>query len=211
MVCDQKFRPQIRFVVKAKQHITMSKTNALIPYNEVENKIAVIRKHQVIADADVADLYGVETRRVNEAVRNNLDKFPSDYMFELSKSELQSLRSKISTTKVSVKSRSTTKVFTEKGLYMLATILKSERATAETFAIIETFAKVRELKRELVELHKETDKAVQEKKMHHFGEVLTDIVMPDLETTETESSLGINFIIGKIKHTVKRVKKDNKK
>ncbi|MBQ8704238.1 MAG: ORF6N domain-containing protein [Bacteroidales bacterium] len=189
----------------------MSKLNALIPYIEVENKIATIRKQQVIADADVAELYGVETRRVNEAVRNNRDKFPKDYMFELSKSELQSLRSKISTTKVSVKSRSTTKVFTEKGLYMLATILHSERATAVTFAIIETFAKVRSLKRELVELHKETDKEVQQSKMQHFGEVLTDIVMPDLETTETESSLEINFIIGKITHTVKRVKKDNKK
>ena len=211
MICGQKFRPQNRFVVKAKQYSTMSKTNAMIPYTEVENKIAVIRKLQVIADADVADLYGVETRRVNEAVRNNLDKFPGDYMFELTKSELQSLRSKISTTKVSVKSRSTTKVFTEKGLYMLATVLKSERATAVTFAIIETFAKVRGLKRELVELHKETDKDIQAKKMHHFGEVLTDIVMPDLETTETESSLEINFVIGKITHTVKRVKKDNKK
>lgn len=177
----------------------------------MENKIAVIRKHQVIADADVADMYGVETKEVNQAVRNNLDKFPKDYMFELTKSELQGLRSKIFTTKVSAKSRSTTKVFTEKGLYMLATILKSERATAVTFAIIETFAKVRGLKRELVELHKETDKDIQAQKMHHFGEVLTDIVMPDLETSETESSLEINFIIGKIKHTVKRVKKDNKK
>ena len=103
------------------------------------------------------------------------------------------------------------RAFTEKGLYMLATILKSERATAVTIAIIETFAKVRELKRELVELHKETDKAEQEKKMNHFGEVLTDIVMPDLETSETESSLEINFIIGKIKHTVKRVRKSDGK
>ena len=174
----------------------MSNTNAIIPYTEVENKIAVIRKMQVIADADVAELYGVETRRVNEAVRNNLNKFPNDYMFELSKNELQCLRSKISTTKVSVKSRSTTKVFTEKGLYMLATILHSERATAVTFAIIETFAKVRELKQELVDMHKETDKEAQKSKMQHFGEVLTDIVMPDLETAETESSLEINFIIG---------------
>ena len=185
--------------------------NALIPYIEVENRIATIRKQDVIADADVAELYGVETRRVNEAVRNNPDKFPEDYMFELTKSELLTLRSKISTTNVSNKSRSATKVFTEKGLYMLATILKSERATAVTFAIIETFAKVRELKRELVELHKETDKAVQEAKMRHFGDVLTDIVMPDLETSETESSLEINFLIGKIKHTVKRVRKNDSK
>ena len=185
--------------------------NALIPYIEVENRIATIRKQDVIADADVAELYGVETRRVNEAVRNNPDKFPEDYMFELTKSELLTLRSKISTTNVSNKSRSATKVFTEKGLYMLATILKSEKATEATFAIIETFAKVRELKRELVELHKETDKSIQEKKMQHFGEVLTDIVMPDLETSETESSLEINFLIVKIKHTVKRVRKSDSK
>jgi hypothetical protein len=196
---------------KSQKGNKMDNLNALIPYIEVENKIATIRKQDVIADADVAELFCVETRRVNEAVRNNPDKFPIDYMFELTKSELRSLRSKISTTNVSNKSRSATKVFTEKGLYMLATILKSEKATEATFAIIETFAKVRELKRELVELHKESDKAVQEKKMQHFGEVLTDIVMPDLETSETESSLEINFFIGKIKHTVKRVRKSDNK
>ena len=182
--------------------------NTLIPYPEITSKIVTVRKHDVIADADVAELYGVQTKEVNQAVRNNLDKFPSDYMFELTKSELRSLRSKILTTKVSAKSRSATKVFTEKGLYMLATILKSERATAVTFSIIETFAQVRKLRRELVELHKETDKRVQTSKMQHFGEMLTDIVMPDLETSETESSLELNFIIGKIKHTVKRVKKE---
>ena len=104
----------------------MDNINALIPYSEVENKIAVIRKQDVIADADVAELYGVETREVNQAVRNNPDKFPKDYMFELTKRELSILRSKILTTNVSNKSRSATKVFTEKGLYMLATILKSD-------------------------------------------------------------------------------------
>ena len=75
--------------------------NGLIPFKEVEDKIAVIRREQVIADADVAALFGVETKRVNEAVRNNPDKFPPHYMFELSKSELFDLRSKISSTKVS--------------------------------------------------------------------------------------------------------------
>ena len=138
--------------------IQIEKSELVIQEADVAGKIATIRNQAVIADADVADLYGVETRRVNEAVRNNPDKFPADYMFELTKSELRDLRSKISTTKVSPKSRSATKVFTEKGLYMLATILKSEKATEVTFAIIETFAKVRGLKRELVDLHKETDK-----------------------------------------------------
>lgn len=124
----------------------MNKNNTPIPYLEVQDKIATIRKQPVMADADVAELYGVETREVNQAVRNNPDKFPEDYMFALSDSELKDLRSKILITNVSVKSRSTTKVFTEKGLYMLATILKSEKATAATFAIIETFAKVQEVR-----------------------------------------------------------------
>ena len=179
-----------------------------INIQKVEDKIAVIRDVEVIADADVAALYGVETKRVNEAVRNNPDKFPARYMFELSKSELRDLRSKISTTNVSSMNRKPTKVFTERGLYMLATILKSEQARDMTFAIIETFVKVRELKHELLDLHKETDKSKQQSKMQHFGEVLTDIVMPDLQTSETESSLEINFLIGKIKHTVKRVRKE---
>ena len=184
-------------------------TNKLaVNIQKVENKIVAIRNIEVIADADVAELYGVETKRVNEAVKNNPDKFPGTYMFELSKSELCDLRSKISTTNVSAMSRNPTKVFTERGLYMLATILKGDCARDMTFAIIETFVKVRELKRELLELHKETDKAKQQSKMQHFGEVLTDIVMPDLQTSETESSLEINFLIGKIKLTVKRVRKE---
>ena len=178
-----------------------------ILYSQVQSHIIEIRHMPVIIDADVAALYGVETKRVNEAVRNNPDKFPEDYMFVLTADELKNLRSKNSSTKVSAKSRSLPKAFTEKGLYMLATILKSQRATAVTFAIIETFAKVRNLKRELKELHKETDASKQKVKMQHFGEVLSDIVMPDLETSETESTLELNFFIGKIKHTVKRVKK----
>ena len=194
--------------------------DSAISYSDVQQRIVCIRDTSVIIDADVAALYGVETRRVNEAVRNNPDKFPLDYMFVLTDEETRilrskisslerggNLRSKISTTKVSSKSRVAPKAFTEKGLYMLATILKSKRATAATFAIIETFAKVRGLKRELVELHKESDKRKQADKMRHFGETLADIVMPDLETVETESSLELNFFIGKIKHTVRRVRK----
>ena len=103
--------------------------------------------------------------------------FLAAYMFELIDSELHDLRSKISSTNVSVMNRNPTKVFTERGLYMLATILKSEKARDVTFAIIETFVNVRELKRELLDLHKETDKSKQASKMQHFGEVLTDMVI----------------------------------
>lgn len=176
---------------------------------EVKSNIVLVRDIPVITDADVAALYGVETKRINEAVRNNSEKFPADYMFKLTKKEATDLRSKFSSTKLSPKSRTLPKAFTEKGLYMLATILKSKPAIEVTFAIIETFAQVRSLKRELIELHSETDPKEQALKMQHFGRMLSDIVMPDLETTETESSLELNFFIGKIKHTVKRVKKSD--
>ena len=174
---------------------------------EVRNKIVCIRNKEVITDADVAELYGVETKRINEAVKNNADKFPADYMFTLTENETIDLRSKISTTKISAKSRTLPKVFTEKGLYMLATILKSRRAQEVTFAIIETFTQVRYLKREILSLHKESDPKLQRTRMQQFGEVISDIIMPDLETSEIESTLELNFLIGKIKHSVKRVKK----
>ncbi len=173
----------------------------------VQRSIVSVRGQQIIIDADVAHLYGVETKRINEAVRNNPDKFPSDYMFILTKEEVEALRSKNSSTNLSSKSRSLPKAFTEKGLYMLATILKSKNAIAVTFAIVETFANVRELKRQLRDLHQETDNYKQNDKINSFGELLSDIVAPDLEVAETESSVEINFFVGKIKHTVKRVKR----
>lgn len=185
-----------------------------VAYSDVQRMIVIVRNQQVIIDADVAKLYGVETKRINEAVRNNPDKFPADYMFALTADESAILRSKFSSLEHGGKGRHSKynyKAFTEKGLYMLATVLKSRRATEATFAIIETFAKVRCLKRELVELHTETDKQKRMEKMRHFGETLTDIVMPDLDTVETESSLELNFFIGKLKHSVRRIKRANPK
>lgn len=195
---------------KKKQVIVPTQHVGMISNADVQSRIIYVRDFPVIVDADVAEIYGVETKRVNEAVRNNPDKFPEDYMFELTADESRVLRSKISSLENSGKGRHSKynyKAFTEKGLYMLATVLKSKQATAATFAIIETFAKVRYLKRELKELHQEPNKRVQMDKMHNFGEVLSDIIMPDLETVETESSLELNFFIGKIKHTVRRIKK----
>lgn len=172
---------------------------------DVKDKIILVRNNHVILDADVAALYGVETRVLNQAVKRNADKFPTDYMFRLTKEEADDLKSQTVTSRWGG-TRVLPRAFTEKGLYMLATILKSKQAVEVTFAIIETFAAVRELKRELVNLHKETNPDIQQSKMKRFGEVLSDIVMPDLATAETESTLELNFIIGKIKHTVKRVK-----
>lgn len=202
----------------------VKKSENLLPalVKEVEGKIVEVRGQKALLDRDVADLYGVETKRVNEAVRNNPRKFPEGYVFELTKEESVAIRSKISTIEESTltlnavsgkghHSKYNFKAFTRKGLYMLATCLKSERAADATIAIVETFDKVQTLKQELLELHTEKDKVKQASKIQHFGEVLSDIVMPDLQTQETESSLEINFFIGKIKHTVKRVRRENPK
>ena len=162
-----------------------------IDINAVKSRMLQVRGRQVLLDRDVAALYGVETKRVNEAVRNNPDKFPLDYMFPLTTEELEGLRSKFSSANLSSKSRVVPKAFTEKGLYMLATVLKSHRAVEATFAIIETYAEVRSMKRELLALHTEPNAQKRKSMMQHFGEALTDIVMPDLTTAETESSLEV--------------------
>ena len=87
---------------------------SLISYSDVQQRIVCIRDTSVIIDVDVAALYGVEMKRVNQAVRNNRDKFPVDYVFELTSGEVEDLRSKILTTKLSSKSRVAPKVFTER-------------------------------------------------------------------------------------------------
>mgnify|MGYP000520264774 CR=1 FL=1 len=97
----------------------------VIKIEEIKSLIVELNGLNVLIDKDVADLYQVETKRINEAVKNNPDKFPSDYMFETTDREFEYLRSKFSTTKFS-KTRTNPKVFTEKGLYMLATILKTD-------------------------------------------------------------------------------------
>ncbi|MEA2072080.1 MAG: ORF6N domain-containing protein [Campylobacterota bacterium] len=109
---------------------------------QIENKIYTIRDVQVMTDRDLALLYVVETKRINEAVKNNQDKFPDDFFFELSDDEFESLRSKVSTANFA-KTRTNPKVFTEQGVYMLATILKSKVASQVTVNIIKTFASMR--------------------------------------------------------------------
>lgn len=110
----------------------------------ISNKIHTIRGLQVMLDRDLAELYGVETKRINEAVRNNQDKFLDDFYFELVDNEFEDLRSKISTANLA-KTRTNPKVFTEQGIYMLATILKSKIASQVTVSIIRTFANMRKL------------------------------------------------------------------
>ena len=118
--------------------------NLIINENSIKDKIHTIRNLQVMLDRDLAELYGVETKHINQAVRNNQDKFMDDFYFELTNNEFENLRSKNLTANFS-KTRTNPKVFTEQGIYMLATILKSKVASQVTVYIIKTFANMRKL------------------------------------------------------------------
>lgn len=191
---------------------------ALISTGEVEKLMLNIRGKNVLLDRDVATLYGVETRIVNQAVKNNPEKFPFGYIFELDKYETQQLienREQFAVKKIdrkieqpvkesgyiSSKSRYLPKAFTEKGLYMLATILKSPQAVNTTLAIIDTFTMTRQLARTMESLQTVEDGGEQQKGLlQKTGEILADIVGNNLSTADTETEIELNFAVVKIKH-----------
>lgn len=175
---------------------------------EVEARVIELRGKKVILDRDVAELYGVETKRINEAVRNNSEKFPERYCFYLKVSEKQYVVENFDRMENLKKSAVEPRAFTESGLYMLATILKSPRATQTTMAIIDSFTKLRELTRNIEAIHNEPDNAKQKGLIQRTGELLSDLLVDNTETTETESTIELNLMAVKFKHTVKRTKKN---
>jgi hypothetical protein len=176
----------------------------ILTHTEVESKIILVRDTKVILDSDVAALYGVETKRVNEAVKNNPDKFPDGYVIQLSTDEWKILKSKFSSSFSAGGKVKTPAAFTEKGLYMLATILKSNKATATTLSIIETFATLKELGRNINSITSAKDAETQEKLIGHSGELLSNLIGDELTVKDTETTIELNFAVVKLKHTIKR-------
>ena len=111
--------------------------------NTIETKIYELRSMKVMLDSDLAKLYEVETKVLNQAVKRNIQRFPSDFMFQLTKNELEILRSQIVTTKFTM-TRTTPYVFTEHGISMLSSVLKSQLAIEVNIQIMRTFTKMRE-------------------------------------------------------------------
>ena len=182
-----------------------------IDINAVKSRMLEVRGQQVLLDRDVAALYGVETRVINQAVKNNPEKFPAGYVVELSSDEFTTLRSKSLTANVSSKSRALPKVFTERGLYMLATILKGERAVCATLAIIETYAQVRAMVRDMEALQTLKDgSAEQASKLTQAGHKLASIIGDNLSTDSSKTTIELNLAVLKITHEVTRSKKEVK-
>ena len=176
----------------------------MVKIEHLKDMIVEIRGHGVLLDSDVAQIYGVGTRDINKAVANNPDKFPAGYIVELSKPEKIELVENFHRFERLKHSTVNPKAFTEKGLYMLATILKSPAATQATISIIETFTKIRELSRSVKELSAIQDKTQQKALMQRSGELIAEIFDEDLQTKDTETSIELNFAVLKFKHTVKK-------
>ena len=176
----------------------------------VKSRMVAIRGQMTLLDRDVAELYGVATREINQAVRNNPGKFPEGYVVELDEEESTALRSKILTLDDTSAGRGrhskyNYKVFTERGLYMLATILKGERAVRTTLAIIETYAQVRELARTMEALQTVEDGgAKQQTLLRRTGEILANVVSDNLKTETSETEIELNFAVVKIRHKIIR-------
>ena len=177
----------------------------IVNFKDVEKVLLEIRGQRVLLDKDVAKLYGVNTMRVNEAVKNNPDKFPTGYIIELTKDEKNEVIENFDNPKLKF-SPVLPKAFTEKGLYMLATILKSPKATQTTIAIIETFAKIKELTRTVSKISESHDEQEQKGLIQHGGDILSDLLYQEIPISSTETSVELNFAVLKLRHTIKRKK-----
>ena len=116
----------------------------LVPEEVIERKIFMIRGHKVMLDKDLAGLYGVKTRNLNKAVTRNLDRFPEDFMFQLNKEELNNLKFHFGTSRWGG-TRKIPRVFTEHGILMLSSVLKSKRAVHVNIQIMRAFVKLRQI------------------------------------------------------------------
>ena len=116
----------------------------MLPVESITNKIYFIRGHKIMLDRDLAELYGVETKRLKEQVRRNISRFPEDFMFILTNQEISNLRSQFATSSWGG-ARYVPMAFTEQGVAMLSSVLKSRRAIEVNIAIMRAFVKMREI------------------------------------------------------------------
>jgi hypothetical protein len=139
--------------------------SSLVPTERIEKQILLLRGHKVMLSIDLAEMYGVEPRALVQAVKRNRERFPKDFMFQLSEEEFENLKSQIVTSSWGGLRRARPYAFTEQGVAMLSSVLNSTRAVHVNIAIMRTFVRLRgmiasnkELARRLVELEKKYDR-----------------------------------------------------
>jgi len=168
---------------------------SLIPMEIIEQKIFLIRGQKVMLDRDLAQLYGVETRVLNQAVRRNIDRFPADFMFSLTRDEIMRISQfVISSTQIrneTLKFAKSVLAFTEQGVAMLSTVLNSKRAIEVNILIMRAFVKLREMIASNKELAKKLDEL--EKKYDAQFKVVFDAIR-QLMTPPTKKQRKIGFL-----------------
>jgi hypothetical protein len=166
----------------------------IIPLELIEKKIYLVRGQKVMLDRDLAELYGVETRALNQAVRRNSDRFPDDFMFALDRDEIARISQIVISSaggKDTLKFSKNVLVFTEQGVAMLSSVLSSKRAVQVNIAIMRTFVKLREM----MATHKDLARKLGdlEKKYDGQFQIVFDAIR-QLITTEETSKRKIGYI-----------------
>jgi len=168
----------------------MPKSNAIVQIEQIESRILVIRGHKVMLDSDLAELYRVSTKRLNEQVKRNKGRFPADFMFQLSAEETETLRSQIAASKSGRGGRRYRPfVFTEHGAVMLASVLNSPVALEASIRVVRAFVKLREiftthreLAKKLVDLEKRIEG--QDAEIMAIFEAIRELMEPQDKPTK---------------------------
>jgi len=157
-----------------------------VPVEVVKGKIYLIRGQKVLLDRDLAEMYGVEVKALNQAVKRNIGRFPEDFMFQLTAEEAVSLRFQIGTSKPQGRGgrRYMPYVFTEQGIAMLSSVLNSERAVQVNIAIMRAFVQMRELassNRELASKFAELERRVgkHDEAIHTLFDAIRQMMRPE--------------------------------
>ena len=175
----------------------MSKmTNEIVPEERILQFIMVVRGEKVILDSDLARLYGVETRRLNEQVRRNIGKFPDDFMFQLTKDEFSNLKSQIATSSTGWGGRRKPPlVFSEHGALQAANVLNSEQANKMSVFIIRAFVRLREMAMKNEKLARKVNEL--EHRVSDHDEILLELIKEIqklIETPKTGKKGHIGFL-----------------
>ncbi len=188
----------------------------VVKFETLESKLVRLNDDLVLLDKDVALLYEIEPKRLKEQLKRNIEKFPKDYAYQLTDEELETMVSQNATPSKQQFGGTNPWVFTEKGLYMVATILKSKNALQATFTIIETFAKIKELSRNINNIMKTTDENIQQALAQKSNRLLEEIIDVDEdileddedgEVIETTTKFEFNLGFAKVSRSVKKMKK----
>ena len=171
---------------------------AMIPVERIERSILLIRGHKVFLDQDLAALYGVETKSLTRAVKRNIDRFPDDFMFQLTTDEFADLRRQSGTSSSWGGRRYPPYAFTEQGVAMLSSVLRSPRAVAVNVEIMRTFVRLRRMLASHADLARKLD-ALEKKYDAQFRQVF-DAIRQLMQPPERSALLEIGF------HTIRKGK-----